>query len=82
MPTMLVKGSDGAFYPVTFQEEPSCLKPHDELPQEAIANWRRKQVEETSFLKPHDELSPKAIENWKQFQNAHWQHIMEELCVQ
>ena len=38
---MLVKGFDGAFYPVTVAEETSFMKPHDELPKEAIENWKK-----------------------------------------
>lgn len=42
MYTFLVQGTDGAFYPVTIvEEETSFLKPHDDLPKEAIENWEQ-----------------------------------------
>lgn len=65
--TILVQGTDGAFYPVTIPEET--------IAEETI-------TEETSFLKPHDELPKEAIENWEQFQNAHWQRILKKLGAQ
>ena len=64
MPLYLVEGPDGAFYPVTVAEETSFLKPHDELPKEAIENWEQRQ------------------EANRQFQNAHWQRILEKLGAQ